>query len=148
MKLDFPDNSFDFVTSTSVFEHLHPDDVDSHMYEVRRVLRTGGKYFFSALTPYVRGDQSIYSQDPEQREKHGFHINERTWAELESILKRNGFIGKTDILPYRIVKRIPFFLFLVPLKVKAVLEKSIPINDVTIKVFRLGWVTIVAKKYR
>jgi len=44
VQLDFPDAAFDWVVSTSVVEHLHPDDVISHMSEVRRVLKVGGKY--------------------------------------------------------------------------------------------------------
>ncbi|MDP2602336.1 MAG: class I SAM-dependent methyltransferase [Deltaproteobacteria bacterium] len=44
VQLDFPDAAFDWVVSTSVVEHLHPDDVSSHMSEVRRVLKVGGKY--------------------------------------------------------------------------------------------------------
>lgn len=42
--LAFPEEFFDRVVSTSVVEHLHPDDVQVHLKEVWRVLKPSGKY--------------------------------------------------------------------------------------------------------
>jgi len=146
VKLMFPNNSFDFVLSTSVFEHLHPDDVDTHLSEVYRVLKTGGKYIFTAITPYLRGDIAVYSKAPQQRQKHGFHINEKTWKQFQDILTKHHFAGKTDILPSRINIKMPQYLFLVPLSFKAFLERKLKINDITLRLFKLGGVFIVAQK--
>ncbi len=44
VQLDFSDQSFDWALSTSLVEHLHPDDILPHLKDVRRVLRPGGKY--------------------------------------------------------------------------------------------------------
>jgi ubiquinone/menaquinone biosynthesis C-methylase UbiE len=44
VQLDFPEAMFDWAVSTSMIEHLHPDDVDIHLSEVRRVLKAGGHY--------------------------------------------------------------------------------------------------------
>jgi len=44
VRLELADASFDFAVSTSMIEHLHPDDVDCHLREVRRVLRPAGRY--------------------------------------------------------------------------------------------------------
>jgi SAM-dependent methyltransferase len=44
VQLDFPDAMFNWAVSTSMIEHLHPDDVDIHLSEVRRVLKAGGHY--------------------------------------------------------------------------------------------------------
>ena len=44
VQLDFPDGTFDWAISTSMIEHLHPQDVDIHLCEVRRVLKAGGRY--------------------------------------------------------------------------------------------------------
>lgn len=146
IRLMFPDNSFHYVLSTSVFEHLHPDDVSAHLSEVYRVLKAGGKYIFTAITPHKRGDIAVYSKDPKQREKHGFHINEKTWQQLNEILKENHFVGKTDILPYRIVHNVPGFLFLVPLSFKSWLERKVKVNDFSVRLFKLGNVFIVAQR--
>jgi ubiquinone/menaquinone biosynthesis C-methylase UbiE len=40
----FPDSTFDAVVSTSMIEHLHPDDVRPHLHEVWRVLKPKAKY--------------------------------------------------------------------------------------------------------
>src|ERR671924_384199 len=44
VQLDFSDAIFDWAVSTSMIEHLHPDDVDIHLSEVRRILKAGGHY--------------------------------------------------------------------------------------------------------
>lgn len=44
VELDFPDQVFDWALSTSMVEHLHPEDLLVHFKEVKRVLRSGGKY--------------------------------------------------------------------------------------------------------
>jgi SAM-dependent methyltransferase len=44
LQLDFPDGMFDWAVSTSMIEHLHLEDVDLHLHEVRRVLKAGGRY--------------------------------------------------------------------------------------------------------
>ena len=44
LQLDFPDGMFDWAVSTSMIEHLHPEDVDIHLREVRRILKAGGSY--------------------------------------------------------------------------------------------------------
>lgn len=44
VQLDLPDEHFDWAISTSMVEHLHPEDVDQHLHEVRRVLKSGGSY--------------------------------------------------------------------------------------------------------
>jgi ubiquinone/menaquinone biosynthesis C-methylase UbiE len=44
VELDFPDETFDWVISTSMIEHLHPDDVETHLREIRRILKARGSY--------------------------------------------------------------------------------------------------------
>jgi len=44
VRLELADASFDFAISISMVEHLHPDDVERHLREVQRVLRSGGRY--------------------------------------------------------------------------------------------------------
>lgn len=44
VQLEFPDGAFDWALSTSMVEHLHPEDLLPHFNEVKRVLKPGGKY--------------------------------------------------------------------------------------------------------
>jgi cyclopropane fatty-acyl-phospholipid synthase-like methyltransferase len=44
VQLNFSKESFDWVVSTSMVEHLHPDDVQTHLAEVWRVLKCEGHY--------------------------------------------------------------------------------------------------------
>ncbi|MBN2468886.1 MAG: class I SAM-dependent methyltransferase [Deltaproteobacteria bacterium] len=142
--LDFPSGIFNYVLSTSVFEHLHPGDVTTHLKEVHRVLESGGAYIFTALTPYRRDDVAMLSKDPFQKQKHGFHINERTWSEFQTLLEENGFFGLTDILPGRFRHRLPNLL--VPIWVKACFERSFPLTPFVVRILRLDKVYMVARR--
>lgn len=42
-KLDFPDNFFTHVFMLDIVEHLYPKDLEKTLYEVKRVLKNGGK---------------------------------------------------------------------------------------------------------
>lgn len=44
LQLDFPESMFDWAISTSMVEHLDPQDVERHLREVHRVLKSGGNY--------------------------------------------------------------------------------------------------------
>lgn len=58
-KIPFEDNSFDFVYSKSVLEHVF--NTDNFVSEALRVLKPGG--CFVALTPDWRSQQSIFWDD-------------------------------------------------------------------------------------
>lgn len=145
VKLDFPNNSFEYVFSKSVFEHLHPDDVNDHLSEVKRVLKPQSEYIFTAITPYDRGDISAFSKDPEQRKKTGFHINILTWEKLRKVLNDNGYTAKTNILPHRIADKIPYFSFLINISFKVWLEKKIKMTPFQVRLFKMGGVFIRAQ---
>ncbi len=44
VNLDFPSATFDYVVSTSMIEHLHPEDVEQHLRDVWRILKNNGHY--------------------------------------------------------------------------------------------------------
>lgn len=44
-KLDYPDNTFDLVTSIEVLEHI--EELDQALEEIRRVLKPGGRFAFT-----------------------------------------------------------------------------------------------------
>ena len=78
-KLDFEDNSFDFVVSHDVIEHISENDFLVHLKEIERVLKTGGSYLF--WTPSkLRGGSSL-----------GLHLKEYTLKELAEILQKRPF---------------------------------------------------------
>jgi len=47
--LPFPDNSFDTIFATEVFEHIH--DLDNSLIEINRVLKKNGHLFFTV--PFI-----------------------------------------------------------------------------------------------
>lgn len=90
VQLDFPDATFDWVVSTSVVEHLHPEDLSSHMSEVRRVLKAGGKYLM--WCPNGLGHHS-------DREGHLSMMSYGEWIEK---LRAAGFAGFRSTLTSRL----------------------------------------------
>jgi len=79
VQLDFPDGMFDWAISTSMIEHLHPDDVDNHLREVRRVLKAGGNYLIWCPNGLGHHDD---------RDAHLTMLSYREWVEK---LTRAGF---------------------------------------------------------
>jgi SAM-dependent methyltransferase len=63
--LDFADDTFSFVFSAAVFEHI--SDVDAAVAEVHRVLRPGGyAYLLTHLFPSLSGGHALDWADPDQ----------------------------------------------------------------------------------
>lgn len=73
------DGTFDWVVSTSLIEHLHPDDIQPHLLEVVRVLRTDGRYLVWA--PNRLG----------HHKDRDFHLSMFSYRELVGEMRRAGF---------------------------------------------------------
>ncbi|HEV8341071.1 MAG TPA: class I SAM-dependent methyltransferase [Candidatus Binatia bacterium] len=73
------DGTFDWVVSTSLIEHLHPDDIQPHLKEVVRVLKPGGRYLVWA--PNRLG----------HHEDRDFHLSMFSYRELVGEMTRAGF---------------------------------------------------------
>ncbi len=84
------DGSFDLAYSVEVLEHLHAEDVSSHLKEVHRVLRPGGRYWL--LTPN-RFDRISSSErfGVEVGAGDDIHLKEWTYSELDEELRSAGF---------------------------------------------------------
>jgi cyclopropane fatty-acyl-phospholipid synthase-like methyltransferase len=90
VQLDFPDGMFDWAVSTSMIEHLHPDDVDSHLREVRRVLKSGGRYLI--WCPNGLGHHN----------DRDVHLTMLSYAEWTERLKKAGFCRFRSTLTSRL----------------------------------------------
>jgi 2-polyprenyl-3-methyl-5-hydroxy-6-metoxy-1,4-benzoquinol methylase len=82
--------SFDFVFSVEVLEHLHEGDVGAHLDEVRRVLRPGGRYWL--LTPNrLDGISAAGRFSVDVDADADVHLKEWTYGELGAALRAAGF---------------------------------------------------------
>ncbi len=88
-----PDNSFDFVITFQVIEHIEDDK--AFVSEIHRVLKKGGKLIVS--TPNIK---MTLTRNP-------WHIREYTTGELDSLLKvkfpsviKNGVYGNEKVFEY------------------------------------------------
>jgi SAM-dependent methyltransferase len=83
-------DALDFAYSVEVLEHLHPDDVPTHLAELHRVLRPGGRCWI--LTPNAIGGQSAAERFGVDVEVDAdVHLKEWRYAELDEMLARTGF---------------------------------------------------------
>jgi SAM-dependent methyltransferase len=87
-RLPFDGASFDLVISIQLFEHLHPDDAETHLRETCRVLKPGGRYLLETPNKWAGpGDVSrFFSDQPE-----GFHLREYSIAELSGLMSLAGY---------------------------------------------------------
>jgi SAM-dependent methyltransferase len=85
------------VISIQLFEHLHPDDAGTHLREVWRVLKPGGRCLLETPNRWAGpGDVSrFFSDQPE-----GFHLREYSIAEL-SRLFRSALFSQISVVRWR-----------------------------------------------
>lgn len=88
------DGTFDYVVSNSVLEHI--PDLESVIREVARVLKPGGRFYFTVPGPgfheNLRGsvigvDRSRYLADLDRRLAHFHYLSSADWA---AMCDRNG----------------------------------------------------------
>jgi len=96
----FPDNSFDFIISSHVIEHVLIKDGKKFMEEIHRMLKKGGYAFVG--TPNRKQGQDLYAQNPKDDKKYRFnpaHEHEYTFVEFNNlgrkVFKKN---FKTDVI--------------------------------------------------
>ncbi len=97
-----PTDFYDVVISNQVIEHMHPDDLLSHIESVFTILSSGGRYIFS--TPHASLGPSDVSRVFRCDRPLGMHLKEYTYTELTHLLKQVGF--KQLYAPLRLPKKI------------------------------------------
>jgi SAM-dependent methyltransferase len=105
-QLPFRPGSFDTVYWNDVAEHLHPDDLESALREIRRVLSPRG--VLCTVTCHVDDgphDASMLVL-PRGFQPLGVHIQEFTYGTWNAILRRSGFRPRLPIVGINLVTRI------------------------------------------
>jgi SAM-dependent methyltransferase len=110
-RFPYPDNTFRYVFSAHMLEHLYPDEAEFCLREVRRVLQPGG--LVRIVIPDL--DRIVASYDPHnpeptldsiyqgnrrnshERARHWWHYNETS---LRALLQRIGF-GQIERCQYQ-----------------------------------------------
>jgi len=107
-KTQFPDESFDFIISSHVIEHMPKYEGLRFMEEVYRLLKNKGYAFIG--TPNREQGQNLYIKNPDDSKKYRFnpsHEHEYTFSELkelgEKIFPQN---TKIDILKNKVFNEI------------------------------------------
>jgi SAM-dependent methyltransferase len=96
--LPFEDNIFNVVISFDVFEHI--PNSDSHLAEVKRVLKNGGYYLLQTPNKYTNIPFEVIRQKSLVAWKED-HVALHSYKGIIKRFKRNGF--KVEVLPIPVV---------------------------------------------
>lgn len=105
-------DSFDYLISDQVIEHLHPDDIIVHCREAFEILKPKGSYFIR--TPHRSVGPSDLSKVLSLDDAIFMHLHEYTYEELTKISHEAGFseINAVIYIPgIRLVQSSRAFLF-------------------------------------
>ena len=126
------DKNVDLVYSNQLMEHLHPEDANSQLQEIQRILKVGGKYV--CITPNRLSGPHDVSQYFDSVAT-GFHLKEYTYTDLRAAFLEAGFsrvqtyIGGKGIylrFPVFAVEAIEAFLDAAPSTLRKLLGRSLP----------------------
>ncbi|KAA0572103.1 class I SAM-dependent methyltransferase [Azospirillum sp. B21] len=101
-----PADRYDSVISTHVVEHMHPDDVVTHMANVRTILKPGGKYVLSM--PHKYTGPADLSEVFGLHEPVCMHLREYRWDETAAMLREAGFerVEAVYVVPMAVRRRL------------------------------------------
>ncbi len=100
-RLESP-SSYDVIISDQVIEHLHPDDLQTHLRGAFVILRCGG--FYLLQTPHRFTGPHDISRVFDCSETRGLHLREYTYGELQRTAIQAGFSSVHYILPTRVIR--------------------------------------------
>jgi SAM-dependent methyltransferase len=107
-------SSIDIAYSSQVLEHLHPDDAIAQTAEVRRCLRSGGRYI--CVTPSAATGPHDVSRGFDDHPT-GLHLHEWTLPQLASLMRVAGFARSRIVVSWHgyvlspLLPVAPFALF-------------------------------------
>lgn len=98
VEIPLPAASVDFAYSDQLMEHLHPEDAEAQLREVRRVVAPGGRYRCSTPNRFAGPtDVSVYYD----YEATGFHLHEYSYRSLSKLMLSAGFRSVEFVAPVR-----------------------------------------------
>lgn len=91
LRHDFGGNTFDFIFSNDVLEHIHPDEASNFLEKCFRLLRPSGSLCLVTPNRFTGpGDASILRL-PRGSPPVGLHLREYSLNDLWRLLKESGF---------------------------------------------------------
>jgi len=129
-KLDFPQETFDWVVSADLLEHLHPQDAQSHLREAARILKPRGKYLL--VTPNASAGMHAGK----------VHLKEYNYEELRKLFFHAGFYVKSPMISY-----ISPLNVLVTIEVKLLFQKLFHNKKFLNEIMCLDPIVLVAVKH-
>ncbi len=97
--LPFADNSFDRITMLDIIEHLLPNQLESMLLEVRRVLKTDGyaiihtlpnRWVYDITFPMLNLVNKKFPKEPRSESEKKIHINEQDIPMLYQTIENCG----------------------------------------------------------
>jgi SAM-dependent methyltransferase len=84
-----PPETYDVVVSSSVIEHLHPEDLAAHLKGVYTILQKKGRYIFQ--TPHCYTGPDDISRVFRCHKPKGMHLKEYTYSVLTKAIRTAGY---------------------------------------------------------
>ena len=98
---------FDVVVSDNVFEHIAPQDISKHIDSIKNVLEKNGTLIImmpNRLFGPSDVTRIIDFSYTNKTQATGTHVNESTYYESMSILRKNGFRNFRTVFPFPVFR--------------------------------------------
>lgn len=87
----FPDETFDFVFSVAVFQHIEKEDACFYLMEIHRVLKENGKAYLHFTNILCDYNLDAFLSSAKNKYRPILRMRYYTSAEIEKIAKGCGF---------------------------------------------------------